>query len=68
MGGAAVVVGGVVVAVVGSIGEGAEAAYEEGVTSAFSINRRAEDFSVSRHKTQENFAATMDSIVRLLAK
>ena len=57
-----------VVAVVGSIGEGAEAAYEEGVTSAFSINRRAEDFSVSRHKTQENFAATMDSIVRLLAK
>ena len=57
-----------VVAVVGSIGEGAEAAYEEGVTSAFSINRRAEDFSVSRHKTQENFAATMDAIVRLLAK
>ena len=57
-----------VVAVVGSIGEGAEAAYEEGVTSAFSINRRAEDFSVSRHKTQENFTATMDAIVRLLAK
>ena len=57
-----------VIAVVGSIGEGAEGAYELGVTSVFSINRRAEDFSVSRHKTRENFSATMDSIVRLLAR
>ena len=57
-----------VVAVVGSIGEGAEGAYELGVTSVFSINRRAEDFSVSRHKTKENFSATMDAIVRLLAR
>ena len=57
-----------VVAVVGAIGEGAEGAYDEGVTSVFSINRRAEDFSVSRNKTKENFAATMDSIIRLLAK
>ena len=57
-----------VIAVVGSIGEGAEGAYALGVTSVFSINRRAEDFSVSRHKTKENFSATMDSIVRLLAR
>lgn len=57
-----------VIAVVGSIGEGAEGAYDLGVTSVFSINRRAEDFSVSRHKTKENFAATMDAIVRLLAR
>ena len=55
-------------AVVGSIGEGAEGAYELGVTSMFSINRRAEDFSVSRGKTKENFTATMDAIVRLLAR
>ena len=57
-----------VIAVVGSIGEGAEGAYELGVTSVFSINRRAEDFSVSRHKTRENFSATMDAIIRLLAR
>ena len=57
-----------VVAVVGAIGEGAEGAYNEGVTSVFSINRRAEDFSISRSKTKENFTATMDSIIRLLAK
>ena len=57
-----------VIAVVGSIGEGAEGAYDLGVTSVLSINRRAEDFSVSRHKTKENFSATMDSIVRLLAR
>lgn len=57
-----------VIAVVGAIGEGAEGAYNEGVTSVFSINRRAEDFSVSCDKTKENFTGTMDSILRLLAK
>jgi len=57
-----------VTAIVGSVGEGAEGAYDLGVTSVFSINRRAEDFSVSRHKTKENFTATMDAIVRLLAR
>ena len=55
-----------VVAVVGSIGEGAEEAYALGVTSVFSINRRAEDFSVSRHKTKQNFTSTMEDIVRLI--
>ena len=57
-----------VTAIVGSIGEGAEGAYELGVTAVFSINRRAEDFSVSRYKTKENFTATMDAIIRLLAR
>ena len=57
-----------VIAVVGSVGEGVEKAYEMGVSSVFSINRRAEDFSVSRYKTKENFTATMDAIIRLLAK
>lgn len=57
-----------VTAIVGSVGEGAEGAYELGVTSVFSINRRAEDFSVSRHKTKDNFIATMDAIIRLLAR
>jgi len=56
-----------VVAVVGAVGDGAEKAYEMGVSAVFSINRRAEDFALSRHKTKENFTATMDSILRLLA-
>lgn len=57
-----------VTAIVGSVGDGAEGAYELGVTSVFSINRRAEAFETSRYKTRENFAATMDSIIRLLAQ
>lgn len=56
-----------VTVIVGAVGEGAEAAYECGVSSIFSINRRAEDFTVSQYKTHENFSATMDSIVRLMA-
>lgn len=56
-----------VVAVVGAVGDRAEEVYTLGITSVFSINRRAEDFSVSRHKTKENFAAAMDNIMRLLA-
>ncbi len=57
-----------VVAVVGAIGEGAQAAYDEGVTAIFSINRRAEDFSTAQYKTRENFTATMEDIVRLLRR
>ena len=55
-----------VTVIAGTVGEGAEGAYDRGVSAIFSINRRAEDFSVSRHKTQENFKATMENIVRLL--
>ncbi|MDF2844872.1 MAG: glycerate kinase [Herbinix sp.] len=54
-----------VIAVVGSIGEGAEEAYQRGVTSIFSINRQAEDFSISRYKTHDNLRMTLDSIMRL---
>lgn len=53
-----------VIAVVGTIGECAECAYDMGVTSIFSINRQAEDFSVSRYKSKENLEKTMDSILR----
>ena len=54
-----------VVAVVGSIGEGIEEAYDLGVNAIFSINRKAEDFSVSRHHSRENLAATVENILRL---
>ena len=55
-----------VIVVVGSVGDGAEAAYEMGVSSIFSINRRAEAFESSKYRTKENFAAVMDAIVRTL--
>ena len=51
----------------GAVGDGAEGAYELGVSGMFSINRRAEDFSVSKFKTKENFSAAMDAILGLLA-
>jgi len=53
-----------VVAIVGAIGEDAEKAYEMGVSSIFSINRAAVDFSISRYQSKENLAATIDSLMR----
>ncbi|MDD3137927.1 MAG: glycerate kinase [Lachnospiraceae bacterium] len=53
-----------VTAVVGSIGEGAELAYDVGVTSIFSINRQAMEFSKSRALSDENLSKTMDSLLR----
>lgn len=53
-----------VTAVVGTIGEGAEGAYDMGVSSIFSINRQAVDFEKSRFKSAENLEKTMNSILR----
>jgi len=53
-----------VTAVVGSIGDGADGAYDLGVSAIFSINQKAEDFSVSRFHSRENLAATIDSLMR----
>ena len=57
-----------VLSIVGSIGEGAEGAYDLGVTAIFSINRRAEDFSVSRYHAADNLSATMTDICRFYKK
>ena len=57
-----------VLALVGSVGDGAEAAYSMGVTSIISINRKAEDFSLSRYKSKENLAATVEAILRLVLR
>lgn len=54
-----------VTAVVGSIGEGAEEAYEMGVTSIFSINRTPMEFEKSRAYSDINLSKTMESILRL---
>lgn len=48
-----------VVAVVGSVGGGAEKAYEIGVSAVFTINRKAEPFEISRKKAKENLKDTM---------
>ncbi len=53
-----------VIAIVGTIGEGAEGAYDMGVSSIFSINRQAVDFEKSRYFSAENLEKTMDSILR----
>lgn len=53
-----------VIAVVGTIGEGADGAYDMGVSSIFSINRQAVDFEKSKYCSAENLEKTMDSILR----
>ena len=55
-----------VVCVAGSVGEGAQSAYDVGVSAIFSINRRAEGFETSRYKSRENLAAVMEDILRLV--
>ena len=53
-----------VIVVVGTIGEGADGAYDMGVSSIFSINRQAVDFEKSKYCSAENLEKTMDSILR----
>lgn len=53
-----------VIVVAGSIGEGAEKAYDEGVSAIFSINQKAEDYSISRFKAKENLEKNIDSLLR----
>lgn len=54
------------VAVVGCIGEGAEAAYALGVTAVFSINREAESFEQSAPKSAVHYRSTLEDILRLV--
>ena len=55
-----------VIAVVGGVEGDVSEVYDFGVTSVFAINRLPEDFSVSRYKSEENLAKTVDNILRLL--
>ena len=54
------------VAIVGGIGPGAEAAYDLGVTAMFSINRAAESFAESAPKSAENYRRTLADLLRLI--
>lgn len=53
-----------VIVIVGSICKGAEEAYKEGVSAIFSINQKAEDYSISKFKAKENLEKTIDSLLR----
>lgn len=54
-----------VVVVAGGLDEGAEKAYDLGVSAVFSINRLPQDFSVSREHSEENMRFAMGNILRL---
>lgn len=55
-----------VVAVVGGVDGDVSDVYDIGVNSVFTINRLPEDFSISRHKSEENLRQTVDNIIRIL--
>ena len=54
------------VAIVGGIGPGAEAAYGLGLTAMFAINRAAESFTESAPKSAENYRRTLSDLLRLV--
>lgn len=56
-----------VVAVVGDIADDIGAAYDEGVSAVFSINRVAVPFEKARPRARSDLSLTMDDIMRLLA-
>lgn len=55
-----------VVAIVGDVGDGAEAAYDMGVTSIVSINRVAVPFEKAKLRSKSDLADTVDMVMRLM--
>ncbi len=55
-----------VIAIVGDVGDGAEAAYEMGVSSIVSINRVALPFEKAKARSKKDLADTVDMVMRLL--
>ena len=53
-----------VVAFVGDIADGAEGAYEEGVSAVFSINRVALPYKEQRPRAKKDLALTLDNLLR----
>ena len=56
-----------VIAVVGGAESDLTDAYNQGVTSIFTINKLPQDFSISRNFSSENLAFTMENILRLIS-
>ena len=55
-----------VVAVVGDIGDDIQAAYDEGVSGIFSINRVAIPYKEARTRAKSDMDLTMDNIIRFM--
>ncbi len=55
-----------VIALVGDVGDGAEAAYEMGVSAIVSINRVAMPFEKAKARSKKDLADTVDMVMRLL--
>ncbi|WP_411961578.1 glycerate kinase [Faecalispora jeddahensis] len=53
-----------VTALVGDIGDDMEAAYDEGVSAIFSINRVAVDFPVAKLRSRQDLSLTIDNLMR----
>lgn len=53
-----------VVAIVGDIGDNLEAAYDEGVSAIFSINRVAVDFPTAKKRAKNDMTLTVDNLMR----
>ncbi len=56
------------VAIVGDIGDNLEAAYEEGVSAIFSINRVAQEFKVLKKRAKSDMVLTMDNLIRFVKR
>ena len=54
------------IVIAGGIAEGAEAAYELGVTAMFGIDREAVAFETYAHKSGENYRRTLEDVLRLI--
>ncbi|MEG2608090.1 MAG: glycerate kinase [Lachnospiraceae bacterium] len=52
--------------VAGCVEDDVEKFYNCGVTSIFNMNRKAVDFQISKHYSNENLDNTMDAILQLL--
>ena len=57
-----------VIAVVGDIGDGIDAAYDEGVSGIFSINRVAVPYKEARPRAESDMRLTMDNILRFMKR
>ena len=55
-----------VIAIVGGAEGDMAKAYEEGVTSIFTINRLPQDLSVSKAYSKQNLAFTTENVLRIL--
>ena len=54
------------VAIVGSIDDSAQAAYDLGVTAMFGIDREAVAFETYAHKSAEQYRKTLEDVLRLI--